>query len=470
MAIDANIRASIAATRFGLGARPGEIAALRADPIAALKAQIQPDGADQPVGDFESSVQRVTDLRSLQQQRRQARMQGDANPDPVKEAQKMIRQGAGQEFLARVALAGQTDAAFRERWALFWFNHFTVGQKNLQTAVLAGPFEREAIRPHVFGRFEEMLVASTSHPGMLIYLDQAQSVGPDSTVAGMARMGVPGLKALGGLNENLAREIMELHTLGVGSGYTQADVTEFARALTGWSIIGLNERRRFGEADAQPGQFTFRAAAHEPGARRILGKSYPAGGLEQARAVLHDLAAKPATGRHIAVKLAKHFVADDPPPALVARLERSFNDSGGQLGEVATTLVEAPESWTPEQRKFKTPYEFLISGYRAAAVTPGPEIVPVLTQLGQQPFSAPSPKGWSEDASDWASADGIVKRMGWAEAFAARNASLTAEPMQIAENTLGAQLAPATATAIGRAESRAEAFSILLMSPEFLRR
>ena len=390
--------------------------------------------------------------------------------DPVKDAQKMIRQGAGAEFIARAALASQTDAAFRERWALFWFNHFTVGQKNLQTAVLAGPFEREAIRPHVFGRFEEMLVASTSHPGMLIYLDQAQSIGPDSQLAGMAKIGLPALKNLGGLNENLAREIMELHTLGVGSGYTQADVTEFARALTGWSIVGLNERRRFGDEDAQPGQFTFRPAAHEPGARHILGKTYPAGGLEQARAVLHDLATNPATAHHIAVKLARHFVADDPPPTLVAKLERSFNGSGGQLGEVATTLIDAPKSWSPQQRKFKTPYEFLISGYRAAALTPGPEIVPVLTQLGQQPFSAPSPKGWSEDATDWASADGVVKRMGWAEAFAARNVSPTADPMQIAQNTLGAQLTPATATAIGRAESRPEAFSILLMSPEFQRR
>ncbi|HXQ09598.1 MAG TPA: DUF1800 family protein [Caulobacteraceae bacterium] len=469
MAIDLALRASIAATRFGLGARPGEIAALSTDPLGALKAQIRADGADQPSGDFESSVQRVTDLRALQQDRRQARMDG-APLDPVKEAQKMIRQGAGAEFLGRVALASQTDAAFRERWALFWFNHFTVGQKNLQTAVLAGPFEREAIRPHVFGRFEEMLVASTSHPGMLIYLDQAQSIGPDSQLAGLAKMGLPALKNLGGLNENLAREIMELHTLGVGAGYTQADVTEFARALTGWSIVGLNERRRFGDQDAQPGQFTFRPAAHEPGARHILGNTYPAGGLEQARAVLHDLAANPATAHHIAVKLAKHFIADDPPPTLVAKLERSFNTSGGQLGEVATTLIDAPESWVAQQRKFKTPYEFLISGYRAAAVTPGPEIVPVLTQLGQQPFSAPSPKGWSEDATDWASADGVVKRMRWSEAFAARNVSLTAEPMQIAQNTLGAQLIAATATAIGRAESRAEAFSILLMSPEFQRR
>src|SRR5579871_2562192 len=467
MATDPNLKAAIAATRFGLGARAGDIAALSADPIGALKAQIRAEGADQPAGQVESGAQRIADLRVFQQDRRQMRREGDpANADPVKEAQKMLREDAGAEFLGRATLAATTSAAFRERWALFWFNHFTVGQKNLQTALLAGPFEREAIRPHVFGRFEDMLVASTSHPGMLIYLDQAQSIGPNSQLAGLAKMGLPALRTLGGLNENLAREIMELHTLGVGSGYTQADVTEFARALTGWSIVGLKEQR-LGEA---AGEFTFRPAAHEPGVRRILGKAYPEGGMQQARAILHDLAAHPATGHHIAVKLARHFVADDPPPALVARLERSFNESGGQLDRVATALVEAPEAWTPAQRKFKTPYEFVISSYRAAGVVPGAEIVPILNQLGQRPFSAPSPKGWSEDAADWASADGVIKRIGWAETFAAKAAPQAANPIEIAQSTLGPQLGPATATAISRAESRSEAFSILLMSPEFQRR
>jgi uncharacterized protein (DUF1800 family) len=468
VSIDPDLKASIAVTRFGLGARPGQIAAARADPVAYLKAQIQPSGADQPAGQFETSAESLVDLRQLQMNRRQAKMSGDPDAaDPVKQAQKIIRQGAGQEFVARAALASQTDAGFRERWALFWFNHFTVGQKNLQTVVLVGPFEREAIRPHVFGRFEDLLVASSSHPGMLVYLDQAQSIGPDSPLAGMSRSGlVPGLKGLGGLNENLAREIMELHTLGVGSGYTQADVTEFARALTGWSIVGLKEHR----LGQQPGQFTFRPAAHEPGVRHILGKAYPQDGIAQGHAILTDLAANPATAHHIAVKIATHFVADDPPPALVARLEHNFNATGGQLDKLAETLIDSPESWGPEQRKFKTPYEFLVSSYRAADLAPGFEIAPVLTGLGQKPFSAPSPKGWAEDAQAWASPDGIVKRMDWSEGFSAKVVPADAKPMQIAQNTLGARLTPATATAISRAESRTEAFSILLMSPEFQRR
>ncbi len=467
MSIDPDLKASIAATRFGLGARPSEIAATRPDPIAYLKAQIRPEGAEQPQGQFETSTEAFAGLRQLQMDKRQAKRDGDANADPVKQAQKMIRQGAGGEFIARAALASETEAGFRERWALFWFNHFTVGQKNLQTVVLTGPFEREAIRPHVFGRFEDLLVASSSHPAMLIYLDQIQSIGPGSQYANLGRAGFPGLKGLGGLNENLAREIMELHTLGVGSGYSQADVTEFARALTGWSIVGFKERvGQFGE----PGQFTFRQGAHEPGVRHILGKAYAQGGIDQAHAVLTDLAAHPATAHHVAVKLARHFVADDPPPTLVSRLEKRFNETGGQLDKIAETLIDSPEAWSPEARKFKTPYEFLISSYRAADVPAGPEIAPVLNGLGQKPFSAPSPKGWSEDAADWASPDGIVKRMGWAEAFSAKVVAADAQPMQIAENTLGARLNPATATAVARAESRTEAFSILLMSPEFQRR
>ena len=176
----------------------------------------------------------------------------------------MIRQGAGADFLARVRLGATTDAGFRERWALFWANHFTVSAQKLVTANLVGPFEQEAIRPHVFGRFEDLLVASSSHPAMLLYLDQAQSIGPDSPLGAAGRSWFG--KKPSGLNENLAREIMELHTVGVEAGYSQADVTEFARAMTGWSIGG------FRNAPGAQGRFLFREEAHEPGARMVMGK------------------------------------------------------------------------------------------------------------------------------------------------------------------------------------------------------
>ena len=472
MSIDRDLAASIAVTRFGLGAKPGELAAARGDPAGYLKAQINPAGADQPEGAFTSGAQRIADLRQFQKLRREARKDGDAQSDPVKLAAAMIKDDTGAEFLARMRLGANTDAGFRERWALFWFNHFTVSAVKLQTAVVVGPFEREAIRPLVFGRFEDLLVASTAHPAMLLYLDQAQSVGPGSLIADLGREGMPGLKALSGLNENLAREIMELHTLGVGSGYSQADVTEFARALTGWSIVGPNEHRAGIGVSGKPGEFVFRRAFHEPGVRRILGRSYAEAGVEQAHSVLKDLARHPATARHLAVKLARHFVADDPPPALVARLERSFNDSGGRLDVVAAALIDAPEAWAEPQRKFKTPYEFVVSGYRAADLAPTElkHVAPVLTAMGQKPFSAPSPKGWAEEAADWAAPDAVVKRMSWSEAFAQATAPVTGQPMELAQNALGARLSPAAATAIARAESRPEAFSILLMSPEFQRR
>jgi uncharacterized protein (DUF1800 family) len=459
LALARNLAAAIAVTRFGLGAKPGEILTARDDPEAWLLAQVRPGvGADQPQPGAASSAERVTQFREYQKQRQAAKASGQ-DFDPVKFARKLILDDAGTDFIARARLAATTDADFRERWALFWCNHFTVSATKAQTATLVGPFEQEAIRPHVFGRFEDMLVASSSHPGMLLYLDQAQSVGPDTMAASFLSRG--GKKA--GLNENLAREIMELHTVGVGAGYSQADVTEFARAMTGWSINGLQE--------ADTGKFKFRVAAHEAGARTIMGKRYPEGGVDQALAVMKDLAASPHTANHIAVKLARHFVADEPPPALVAKLQHTYLGTGGDLGEVAKTLVMAPESWSPQSVKFKTPYEFVVSSWRAADIAPQtlPDIGQILNSLGQKPFSAPSPKGWPEEAEVWCAPDAVIKRMAWAQDLAAKDLN-GRDPSQLARDALGARLTPLVATAISRAETREEGLAILLMSPEFQRR
>jgi uncharacterized protein (DUF1800 family) len=318
-----------------------------------------------------------------------------------------------------------------------------------------------------------MLVASTMHPGMLLYLNEEQSIGPHSPLMSNPRYAAYAGKALKGLNENLAREVLELHTLGVGSGYTQTDVTEFARALTGWSIIGLNgDHRGAASIGGQPGDFAFREMVHEPGPRTILGQTYPQDGVAQAGAILHALAVHPATAHHIAVKLARHFVADDPPASLVARLERSFRETDGRLDKVAETLIQAPEAWEPEQRKFKTPYEFLGSGYRAVGLSPTSliQVGPTLTGLGQQPFNAPSPKGWAEEGEAWSAPDAIMKRIGWSEAFAAAVEPVMGQPSDVARSALGARLTSPVATAIAHAESRPEALAVLLMSPEFQRR
>jgi uncharacterized protein (DUF1800 family) len=497
---DQNLTAAIAATRFGLGAKPGEIAAASRDPKGFLKSQIRRSGADQPSGGLPHSSQRLADFRDYQRERREIRAEKAADvrpsqpaaaadpamasaqpprPGPPKDAiaqvGKMLRQDIGEDFSARAQLAATTDAGFRERWTLFWANHFTVSATKAITGTVIGPFEEEAIRPNVFGPFVELLAAAEMHPAMLTYLDQIQSIGPHSDVAEMQRRGTRGVGGFGGrlqpavarravgLNENLAREIMELHTVGVNGGYTQADVTEFARAMTGLSIG--NER------EGNYGAPVFRGQAHEPGSRTIMGVSYSQGGKEQTAAILTDLAAKPQTARFVCTKLARHFVADDPPPALVARLEAAWSASHGDLGRVAEALVDAPEAWAPAEQKFKTPYEFIVSSFRAAgASTMGfQQLAPMLTALGQKPFSAPSPKGWPEDAMSWAAPDAIVKRMQFAQGFSAQAVG-DRDPKALAVEALGERLSPDTAKAIARAESRAEGFALLLMSPEFQRR
>jgi uncharacterized protein (DUF1800 family) len=370
---------------------------------------------------------------------------------------------------ARGRLAASTPAGFRERWALFWANHFTVSATKGQVAPIAGSFEREAIRPHVFGPFEDLLLASSQHPAMLLYLDQATSIGPNSQA---------GQRRKAGLNENLGREIMELHTVGVDAGYTQADVTEFARALTGWSVGRGREPAAAGLAGAsdpgEPGAFMFRPFTHEPGERRVLGKTYANDGEGQGRAILHDLAHHPATARHVARKIAIHFVSDDPPPALVSRLEASFRSSGGRLDVLAATLIDSPEAWRPEAAKLKSPYEFLVSTWRVAGAAPDLDkpqrFAGSMTNLGQKPFSPPSPKGWPDSAVEWAAPDEIVKRMAWAETAGGVMAQTQADPNQAARQALGARLSPEAATAVARAETRGEAFAVLLMSPEFQRR
>lgn len=489
MAADQDLQAAIAVTRFGLGARPGEIAALRSDPRGWLKAQIHKQGAEQPTGpdgpllSMRQSYALVADYQQNQRAIRQARRAAPAEPVPVaatredgmatapgpasparpdpaamarREAVRPINTAYSEDILARAALAAATPDGFRERWTLFWSNHFTVSRKSVALTASVGPFEREAVRPHVFGRFGDLAAAVSAHPAMLIYLDQNQSVGPQS---------VAGRRRKRGLNENLAREILELHTVGVNGGYSQADVTEFARALTGWSMGGA-------AAGEDLGAYLYRANLHEPGERRVMGRTYAAGEREQAAAVIADLAAHPATARHLARKLALHFVSDDPPPALVARLESAWKRTDGDLAAVAVALIEAPDAWSGAPAKLKTPYEFLVSGYRAAGALPtdaAREVANPLGALGQRPLSAPQPDGWSDLASDWAAPDALVKRLQWSRSFASRFTPEGA-PVEVARATLGPRLSQRTATAVGRAESRQEAFALLLMSPEFQRR
>ncbi len=460
---DDALTAAIALTRFGLGARPGEMARAAADPRGWLLAQIRPEGAPQPGRAFAGTAGALATWQAylavgqgLDEAAAQAARQ---------QARRAMTREIGAAFLDRIVLAATTEAGFAERWALFWANHFAVSATKFQASAFLEAYEREAIRPFVFGRFADLAFAAESHPAMLLYLDQAQSVGPGSPA---------GRRREAGLNENLAREILELHTVGPEAGSTQADVTEFARALTGWSVPRPGGRDR-GPAAGTPGArgFVFRAVTHEPGVRQVMGRSYSQTGLAQGRAILEDLANHPATARRLARKLAAHFVADDPPETLVERLTAAWTGSDGDLAAVARALVEAPEAWAPAPAKIKTPYEFVASTHRAFGTRPTDlaSLQQVLAGLGQPAWAPPSPEGWPDTAAGWAGPDALVKRLDWAKtAGEVLAADPDRQPVAVAEGALGARLGARTRQAVARAESRAEAVTLFLMSPEFQRR
>jgi len=349
-----------------------------------------------------------------------------------------------------------------ERLVHFWSNHFAVSVDKLLVVGLAGGFEADAIRPNVLGRFEDLLLAVVRHPAMLLYLDQAQSIGP-SSLAGM-RAGERQQRPRG-LNENLAREILELHTLGVRSGYTQSDVTEFARALTGWTLPG--------DDALQPATNTLRfvPALHEPGARTVLGRSYADGGEQQARAIIHDLVTAPATAHHIARKLARHFVADDPPTELVQRLTSTFERSGGDLPSLYRELLASKEAWQPASAKFKSPWDWALSSFRALGrqEIPAAQAANLMNQLGQPVWRPGSPAGYDDLTATWAAPDSLLRRIEVAQRIAMQ-AGTAVDARSLATRVLPGSLSDDTASAIARAESASTALALLLVSPEFLRR
>lgn len=456
------VKTAIALNRFGLGARPDE--APPPDAGRWLKAQFDRfEVTPQGFAALPAAARIAADYTQGLQQVRAA----DAE---AKRAARQMLGGEGRDHYraavnARAASALTTPAPFVERLVHFWSNHFAVSANGLVKSAFVPVFERDAIRPHVLGRFEDMLLAVERHPAMLIFLDQARSVGPASTVAERVAMRNPARKR--GLNENLAREAMELHTLGARSGYTQADVTEFARALTGWGVGGFGAGGRQGE----PGQFLFRPAVHEPGARNVLGKSYDQPGEAQGKAILSDIAAMPATATHLATKLARHFVADDPPPALVARLAGVFTKTRGDLPSLYAALADAPEAWTPTQAKFKTPWEWTISSLRGIGRTSleGVQVAQMLQQLGQPVWRPGSPAGWEDTAASWAAPDALVRRVELAQRFANQSGDRV-DPRALAAKLLPGTLTAATTAAIARAESVQTGLALLLVSPEFQRR
>jgi uncharacterized protein (DUF1800 family) len=496
MVRDPKAEAAIALHRFGLGPRLGSIAAIAADPRGALLSELDRPGigritdpdllsggeAARAAFDFrqERKAQRLAQRELERQQQANAAAPSTppaaamANAAPAAKDNTMeanAASAAGQpqkpnvgpgipqqifleEAKARIDAALGADLGFVDRLVWFWSNHFCISaDKGGGVRALAGAYEREAVRPHVLGHFGEMLLAVESHPAMLLYLDNARSIGPNS---------IAGINQHKGLNENLAREILELHTLGVRTVYAQEDVTNFAKVITGWTVVPFKQDAAHG------GEFTFNARLHEPGAQTVIGKTYADAGLEQGQAVLADLARHPATAKHVAGKFARYFVADQPPQTLVDSLAKSFLDTNGDLKELARTLVTAPEAWTTSRTKLKPPGEWIVAALRATGVTP-PDIRPVMqahNMLGAPLWRPPAPKGFSADSADWI--DGLSERLDVANELARRVAGLV-DPQGVVDIALGPLATAETRQAIARAESRPQALALLLMASEFQR-
>ncbi len=443
---------SQALIRFGLGAGPQDAAT--ADPRGALKAQLQGPDPGQAAGAFDG-LPTGLDAVNTTQADIAARKAARLNPPPPDT--KVGLQGQAlyvADVAAQFGWAASTPYGFRERLVWFWANHFTVSKLQGDTAALIGPMIREAIRPHVTGNFTDMVLAAERHPAMLRYLANADSIGPDS---------IAGIRTGKGLNENLGRECMELHTAGLAAGYSQADVTAMANILTGWSFADST-----GGGDATG--FKYRPAFHQPGPQTVLGQPFD-GGEQAGVDALTYLSTYPTTYQLLATKLVTHFVADQPPPAAISRIAGVLRDTGGNLGAASAALVDLPEAWTP-LTKLKTPQEFVISVVRAAAANPPPNYPGILNQLGQPVWAAPLPNGWPDQAAVWAGSDAMMARIGWAYTFSGRfDAGDTGpQPADIATAALGSLLRPATATAIGHAASRREALTLLFSAPEFARR
>jgi uncharacterized protein (DUF1800 family) len=456
--------AAIALHRFGLGAGPDTPAP--ADPRRWLLEQFD---RYQPVppawaGSWRGPGQ-VTRLLAAQRAARQ-----DQDPQQRQAALQAYRREARDHYLeavgARTQAALQSDTPFVERLVHFWANHFAVSIDKAAVLGLAGAFEADAIRPHVLGRFEDLLLAAVRHPAMLLFLDQANSIGPDSPAG--RRSAARGEGRTRGLNENLAREILELHTLGVRSGYTQADVTEFARALTGWSVAGAP-----GPAPEDGGAsgFQFRPLLHEPGVRTLLGRHYGQPGEAQALAILRELAAAPATAAHVATKLARHVAGDEPPQPLVQALADAFLRSGGHLPTVYRELVESPAAWEPARATFKSPWDWALSAARALGrrEMPGFQMAALMNQLGQPVWRPGSPAGWDDGGSAWAAPDALLRRVEVAQRLASQVGDAI-DARALAERVLPGAVGEATRTALARADSPGTGLALLLVAPEFLRR
>lgn len=412
-----------------------------------------------PIEPFESFRHRITTFQAARRDERRAKSD-DARTQATK-AKKKANTAARKAYASMirdtVLRRTHTDSGFRERLAFFWADHFTARGKSNIVRFATSPYIEEAIRPHIAGRFEDLLIAAVTHPLMLHYLDQAQSVGPNSRL---------GKRRERGLNENLAREVMELHTLGVDGPYTQDDVRQLAELFAGLSLD-------------QQGAFKFKTAHVEPGTETVLGKSYGRSGkLEDVHAVLRDLARHPATARHVATKLAQHFTTDVPDPDLIAKMTEAYRDSGGNLLNVYVALLNHPASWLPEMRNIKRPIDFIATSLRALDVdgtllarSNQKQLLNLIVtpmQIMGQSWQAPNgPDGWPEENAFWITPQFMAARLAWALSAPQELRRVLPDPQDFAQTALGQNAPPEVAFAASAAENRWEGIALVLASPDF---
>jgi uncharacterized protein (DUF1800 family) len=456
----------IAANKFGLGIQPGEHTEIGKDPKGWLSAQIPLANRVPPrYSQLSNSAQLIEMADADNRQRISFQQDGQVTAEEQQQiraterlATALLRTHANH----RLAVAIESDTPFTERLVRFWSNHFSITlTNNKRTTLYAGlAYENETVRANMNRSFEEMLLSVALHPVMLTYLDNNISLGPNSPV---------GRQRNRGLNENFAREMLELHTLGADGGYTQDDVIALARMLTGWSVNLPTQKAARPDLQSPAGSFYYNARAHEPGAQQFLGKSYADTGQQQAVTAIRDLAKHPSTAVFIARKLVRHFIADQPPESAVMRLAQVFRDSQGDLATVHKALIDLDEAWNPVLQKLKTAEDFVISTVRALPGNPLTDDVlgilnDTLGSFNQRPFTAPSPAGWPEQAEHWGGPDALIKRLEFI------NMVSSAVAPDFDARSMVALILPANVTlqtAIRRAESNTQALTLLLASPQF---
>jgi uncharacterized protein (DUF1800 family) len=446
---------TLAAIRFGYGLPLPKAAPVTPDAmLAALRGPDTMAKAHPTEG-----IEAVRPLVAAAQEARRALRKDESLRDPYRVAMRAVATLADRHTRAGFARALDAPDGFRERLCAFWADHFTARARSAAERPLPGALVHDAIRPNVTGRFGDMLVAATLHPAMLAYLDQTASVGPGSAF---------GLRRGRGLNENLAREVMELHSLGVGAAYGQSDVRQMALLLTGL------------DANAADG-FVFRPDRAEPGAEVVLGRAYGGDGVAPIAAALRDIALRPETAAHIARKLAVHFVSDTPDAGLVAALTEAYAATGGDLMAVYTALLAHPAAWEPRLMKARQPMEFVLAALRALGMT-GAELrrmgqgpaARLLTRpmalMGQDWQAPPGPDGWPEAAEAWITPQGMAARITWAMEVPGRLVVPMPDPVDFMRRCLGDAADERLAWAAARAETTREGVGLVLASPAFNRR